>query len=213
MNIVLDLASLEEVVTAYSQVDAFAFDVETIDTSPKPEGFENMGVKERAQYDRRADPRRNRVVWIGLATYGRVDIIPMGHPNGVLLREERPLLATGRRRAAKGLPLRDADYSRDDKKIIKVFGPPPEQLTPAEVFKALAPIFFSDYAIKVGHNITFDLQSVVKYLKALPARPYFCTRIGAFVLDSRNKWSTNLKDVAQRELGAHVEKGVGAEIE
>lgn len=212
MNIVLTPASLREVVEAYSKVDAFAFDVETMDTSPKPEGFEDMSKKEREQYDHRGDPRRNRVVWIGLATYGRVDIIPMGHPNGDLLRVERPLLATGRKRQAKGLPLRDADYSRDEKKFIKVFGPPPEQLTPGEVFAALKHIFAGP-ALKIGHNVAFDLQSIVKYIGFLPAAPYFCTMTTAFVLDSRNKWALNLKDTAYRELGAKVEKGVGVRIE
>lgn len=212
MNIVLDSSSLEEVATAYSQAPAFAFDVETIDTSPKPEGFEEMGATERKQYDHRGDPRRNRVVWLALATYGRADVIPMGHPNGDLDRIERPLLKTGMLRKAKGLPLRDADYSKDDRKAVKIFTPPPAQLTPAHVFKRLEPIFFSE-KLKVGHNVSFDLQSTAKYIGYIPSAPYFCTLTAAFVLDSREKFSMGLDDCLKRELDYTMKKGVGAEIE
>ena len=119
MNIITTENQLQEVVKAYSAVDAFAFDVEI------------MG-------DHRGDPRRNQVVWISMATEGRVDVIPMGHPNGDYLRTEYPLLPSAQDRVLKGLALRPSDYSKDERKAKKIFGPAPEQLTPGEVFNALA---------------------------------------------------------------------------
>ena len=68
MNIITTSEQLAEFVSAYSSVDAFAFDVETVG-------------------DHRGDPRQNIITWISFATYDRVDVIPMGHPNG----EQQPI--------------------------------------------------------------------------------------------------------------------------
>ena len=84
MNIVFNSDQLKEVIDAYSQVDEFVFDVET------------SGIH-------RGDPRQNAVVWIALATEGRVDVIPMGHPNGDYVRTDYPLLPSAKLREAKGL--------------------------------------------------------------------------------------------------------------
>jgi hypothetical protein len=70
MNIITTTEQLSDLVAYYHQ-DAFVFDVET------------MG-------DHRGDPRQNQVVWIALATHDRVDVIPMGHPNGEYIRTEFP---------------------------------------------------------------------------------------------------------------------------
>ena len=147
MNVIYTVEQLDDLVSYYSKQDGFCFDVET------------MG-------HHRGDPRQNKVVWIALATEGRVDVIPMGHPNGEYLRTEFPLLASGHTRLEKGLELRQQDYSKDERKAKKVFDTPPEQLTPAEVFKALKPLLTSNQ-VKVGHNLKFDLQSVSKYIKEL----------------------------------------------
>jgi DNA polymerase I-like protein with 3'-5' exonuclease and polymerase domains len=192
-NTIMTEEQLEDLVVYYSAQDAFTFDVET------------MG-------DHRGDPRQNQVVWIALATEGRVDVIPMGHPNGEYLRTEYPLLPSAQDRMIKGLPIRPADYSKDERKATKIFGPAPEQLTPGEVFKALKPLFFSD-KLKIGHNLKFDLQSVTKYLGALPARPYACTLNAAFVINTRNYRNLGLDDCLDREFGYKMVKGVGKEIE
>jgi DNA polymerase I-like protein with 3'-5' exonuclease and polymerase domains len=136
----------------------------------------------------------------------------MGHPNGEYLHTDFPLLASGVTRREKGLELRPQDYSKDDRKATKVFGPAPEQLTPGEVFSALKPLLKSN-KVKVGHNLKFDLQSVAKYIKELPAVPYFCTLNAAFVLDNRNRISLGLDDCLKREFGYEMVKGVGKEIE
>lgn len=193
MHVITDLDDLHRTVEAYMAVDAFAFDVET------------WGKH-------RLDCTRNDVLWISLATYGRCDVIPMGHPNGRLLREEFPLLPSASVRIDKGLPLRDADYSKDRRKVVRHFSAPPEQLTPAQVFGALKPLMFSD-ALKVGHNLKFDLKSVAKYLGDIPSGPYADTLMAAFLDNNRNRNALGLKDCLMRELGYEMAKGVGAEVE
>ena len=193
MNIITTEEQLRELVEYYLTQDAFVFDVET------------MG-------DHRGDPRQNQVVWIAMATEGRVDGIPMGHPNGDYIRTDYPLLPSAQDRLIKGLPLRASDYSKDERKATKVFGEAPEQLTAGEVFRALKPLFFSD-VLKIGHNLKFDLQSVTKYLGELPARPYACTLNAAFILDTRNSHNLGLDDCLKREFDYNMVKGVGAQIE
>ena len=193
MNIITTSEQLQGLVEYYLTQDAFVFDVET------------MG-------DHRGDPRQNQVVWIAMATNDRVDVIPMGHPNGEYLRTDYPLLPSAQDRIIKGLPLRASDYSKDERKATKVFGEAPDQLTPGEVFKALKPLFFGDM-LKIGHNLKFDLQSVTKYLGQLPAKPYACTLNAAFVLDTRNNHNLGLDDCLKREFDYHMVKGVGAQIE
>jgi len=193
MNVIHNAEQLAELVNAYSKVDAFCFDVETVG-------------------DHRGDPRQNIVTWIALATYDRVDVIPMGHPNGEYLRTEYPLLPSAQARIAKGLELRPIDYSKDERKATRIFSEAPEQLTPAEVFSALKPLLMSDKT-KIGHNLKFDLQSVSKYIGALPAQPYACTLNAAFILDTRNQLNLGLDDCLKREFDYHMVKGVGKEVE
>lgn len=193
MNIITTDDQLNDLVEYYMQQDAFVYDVET------------MG-------DHRGDPRQNQVVWIAMATHNRVDVIPMGHPNGEYLRTEYPLLPSAQDRIIKGLPLRPIDYSKDERKGVKIFGEAPDQLTPGEVFKALKPLLFSD-KLKIGHNLKFDLQSVAKYIGGLPAQPYACTLNAAFILDTRNSRHLGLDDCLKREFDYNMVKGVGAQIE
>jgi DNA polymerase I-like protein with 3'-5' exonuclease and polymerase domains len=193
MNIITTPEQLQEFVSAYNLVDAFVFDVETVG-------------------DHRGDPRQNIVMWIAFATQDRVDVIPMGHPNGEYIRTEYPLLPSAQDRIIKGLPLRASDYSKDEKKAKKIFTEGPEQLTPGEVFKALKPLFASD-KVKIGHNLKFDLQSVTKYLGTLPAQPYACTLNAAFILNTQNRNSLGLDDCLKREFDYNMVKGVGKEVE
>jgi len=192
-NIVLTTDQLQEVVDAYSQVDEFVFDVET------------MG-------ENRGDPRQNPVVWIALATEGRVDVIPMGHPNGTYVRTDYPLLPSAKLRQSKGMLLRPQDYSKDERKATKVFTEAPEQLTPGEVFKSLKPLFMSD-KVKVGHNVKFDLQSISKYIGGLPAPTFACTLNAAFIINNEHRINLGLADCLKREFGYEMVKGVGKEIE
>ena len=195
MNIITTKEQLNEVVDFYLKQDAFAFDVETVGP-------------------RRGDTPINEVLWIALATNGRADVIPMGHPNGELLDVVYPLTGQGEKRVEKGLPARPSDYSRDIKKATFIYSDAPEQLFPADVFKALEPLMFSKTILKVGHNLLFDLTSVAKYYGGnVPCKPYFDTMIGSFVMDNRNKNKVGLDDCLEREFGYHMKKGIGAEVE
>jgi DNA polymerase I-like protein with 3'-5' exonuclease and polymerase domains len=191
MNIILTEEQLTDLVEHYSQVDSFVFDVET------------WG-------DSRGNPHENNVLWISLATYDRVDVIPMGHPNGEYIRTDFPLLPSALVRADKGLEIRPSDYSRDEKKATKVWTDPPEQLTAGEVFSALKPLFFSD-KLKIAHNAKFDLESVAKYFGDFPPPPYACTLVASFVLD--NRFPLALKECLKREFDHTMVKGIGKEVE
>jgi DNA polymerase I-like protein with 3'-5' exonuclease and polymerase domains len=194
MNIITTKKQLDDLVEFYSKVDGFAFDVETVG-------------------ENRIQPVVNDVLWISLATDGRTDVIPMGHPNGDFLHWDKELLLSGQRKAAAGKPLTDADYSKNQAKWKPVFDTPPAQLLPGDVFKALKPLFFSD-KLKVGHNVKFDLKSIAKYYRGVvPNKPYFDTMMAAFVIDNRSRGKLGLKDCAERFLQIKVEKGIGAMVE
>jgi DNA polymerase I-like protein with 3'-5' exonuclease and polymerase domains len=194
MNIITTPEQLKDLVEYYSKQDAFAFDVETVG-------------------DRRGVPVVNEVLWISMATHGRGDVIPLGHPNGTFNEETFPLTGQGEKRVLAGLPARESDYSRDKKKAVKTFGPPPQQLYPAEVFEALKPLMFNPDILKIGHNLVFDLSSVTKYFKETPCQPYFDTMIASFIYDNRNKNKCGLDDCLKRELGYEMIKGIGYEVE
>ncbi|CAB4166954.1 PolA DNA polymerase I - 3'-5' exonuclease and polymerase domains [uncultured Caudovirales phage] len=163
--------------------------------------------------ENRIQPVVNDVLWISLATDNRTDVIPMGHPNGDFLTWDKELLLSGQKKLAAGKELKDIDYTKNKAKWEPVFGPPPEQLLPGDVFKALKPLFFSDQ-LKVGHNIKFDLKSIAKYYRGVvPKKPFFDTLMAAFVIDNRNRGKLGLKDCAEKYLKVKIEKGIGVKVE
>jgi DNA polymerase I-like protein with 3'-5' exonuclease and polymerase domains len=195
MNIITTTEQLNEMVEHYLKQDAFAYDLETVGP--------NRGITVL-----------NDVLWISLATHGRGDVIPLGHPNGDSVEIQYPLTGVGQKRAADGLPIRPSDYSRDIKKATKTFDSPPLQLFPAEVFKALKPLFFGQDRLVVGHNLIFDLTSLAKYYEGeVPTGPYFDTMIASFIYDNRNKNQCGLDACLAREFDYHMVKGVGKEVE
>ena len=197
MNIITTKEQLDELVAYYLKQDAFAFDTETVG-------------------ENRLQPVTNDVLWISLATNGRVDVIPMGHPNGEFLDWDKQVLLSGQRKLEAGKELKDlrpSDYSSNKKKWSPVFDSPPEQLLPGEVFAGLKPLFFSN-KLKIGHNIKFDLKSIAKYYRGVvPTKPLFDTLMAAFIIDNRSKNALGLADCAKRELKITVPKGVGAKVE
>jgi DNA polymerase I-like protein with 3'-5' exonuclease and polymerase domains len=193
MNIITTEQQLQEFVRYYSTVKAFAWDVETIG-------------------DNRLYPVINDVCWISFATEGRVDVIPMGHPNGELEGWDKPLLLPGQRRLEEGKPILESHYSKDQRKWVAKFGEAPEQLTPRQVFDAIEPIMFGP-ALKVAHNAKFDLKSVAKYYRGrVPAKPHFDTLMAAFIVNNLNKFELNLAACVKRELGVSMEKGIGENV-
>jgi DNA polymerase I-like protein with 3'-5' exonuclease and polymerase domains len=197
MNIITTPEALAEMVTAYLKQPAFAFDVETVG----PDSFSRL------------HPLLNEVTWIAFATEGRVDVIPMGHPNGEFLEWDKPLLASGEKRLAEGKEIREQDYTKREENWTPVFDAAPDQLLPGDVFKTIKPLMFSD-KLKVGHNIKFDLKAIAKYYRGVVCtKPYFDTMLASFILDNRTKNGLGLADCAKRELGIEVVKGVGAMVE
>jgi len=195
MNIITTVDQLNETVAHYLKQDAFAYDVETVG-------------------DFRGLTPINEVLWITLATHGRCDVIPMGHPNGDFLEEIFPLTGQGEKRVEAGLTARPSDYSRDKKKASKKFGTPPAQLYPAQVFEALRPLMFNSDILTIGHNLIFDLTSIAKYYGGeVPTGPYFDTMIASFITDNRNKNKCGLDACLKREFGYEMVKGVGKEVE
>jgi hypothetical protein len=193
MNIITTQEQLQEFVEYYKNVDAFAFDVETIG-------------------ENRLYPVINDVCWISFATDNRIDVIPMGHPNGEFEYWNKPVLLSGKKRIAEGKELLESHFSKDQKKWEPIFAEPPAQLTPAEVFKTIEPIMFGP-ALKVAHNAKFDLKSVAKYYKGrVPSKPYFDTLTAAFIINNQNKNGLNLKACVERELGVNMEKGIGENV-
>lgn len=192
-SIITGLSDLQDMVDHYMDKEAFAFDVET--TGPD-----------------RANELTNTVTWISFATDDSTDVIPIQHPNGEYIRTDMPLLKSGLVRQEKGLPLRPSDYSRDARKAIPVFGPPPEQLHHAEVFQTLKPLLLND-SMKIGQNLKFDLKSVVKYIGQLPEGRYFCTMLASWLLDVSRVGKLDLASNLERELGVKMVKGIGSNVE
>ena len=197
MNIITTPEALADMVTAYLKQPAFAFDVETVG----PDSFSRL------------HPLLNEVTWIAFATEGRVDVIPMGHPNGEFLHWDKPLLASGEKRVAEGKEIREQDYTKREENWTPIFDAAPDQLLPGDVFKHIKPLMFND-KLKVGHNIKFDLKAIAKYYRGVVCtKPYFDTMLASFILDNRTKNGLGLADCAKRELGIEVVKGVGAMVE
>jgi DNA polymerase I-like protein with 3'-5' exonuclease and polymerase domains len=193
MNIITTEEQLAELVRYYISVDAFAFDVETIGED-------------------RINPVINDVCWISFATEGRVDVIPMGHPNGDFIGWKKPLLLSGQRRLEEGKPLLESHYSKDERKWEPEFGEAPAQLRPGTVFKAIRPLMFGPQ-LKVAHNAKFDLKSIAKYYGGkVPSKPYFDTLTAAFLVNNLNKNSLGLKACVERELHVSMEKGIGENV-
>lgn len=183
-RIITTADALAEVVEFYSGVDAFAFDTET------------LGATDAIKLN----PWANEVFWVSLATHGRADAIPLGHPKGRLLRRSRRakiLPPYEERKALKNGTISKAKVVRS---LPDEFAPPPEQLRPSVVFAALEPLFFSDRT-KVGQNLKFDVKTVAKYYdwRIMPG-PYDETMIIAHLIDETRR-RADLASLAIDELG------------
>lgn len=189
INVVTTVEALAETVESYLAVDEWVFDIET------------MPPYASAPSDWRGDPRRNVTKVIGFATEGRVDVLPLGFPNGEFIERIFDTLPSGR-------------VSKDIRKSRMVFGPPPPHLHwTADVKEILEPLFFGD-ARKIGQNFKFDLCSIAKHFKhRIPTGPYGDTQIMSFLLDNRVKGDNDLAAIVLRECGYELTKGVGKKIE
>jgi DNA polymerase-1 len=83
------------------------------------------------------------------------------------------------------------------------------QLQPADVFDALAPLFFSDRR-KIGHNVGFDLLSAAKYWGGMPPPPYGDTMTLVFLINE-NLGRYNLGALSSYYLGYDYVEKLGEE--
>lgn len=162
MKIVLTEDDLEEAVETYRHVPALAFDTET-----------------RGDYP--LDPRRNDLFWISFASTDACHVIPMGHPNGKLLRP------AGVKEKYKVENPRTGRLITKQRTLPVLFSYPPEQLSRERVLDAFKPVLFDKDIIKVGHNLKFDVETVGKYYGAPPVGPYEDTSVMAFLLNENRR--------------------------
>jgi DNA polymerase-1 len=158
--------------------------------------FDSLAFDVETKGPDRVNPRRNEVFWLSLAGPGRADAIPMGHPLGEIVDWEVALRKDGQpRKGAKPKP---------------IYGKPPKQLSPMEVFDALRPVFFSDRR-KVGHNVKFDIESTAKYYGEAIPPPYDDTALLAYLVNENHTGNKpyGLGSVVKREFDYVYEKSLG----
>ena len=159
----------------------------------------------------RLDTWRNTVVWISVASSTQSFVIPMGHLNGDYIESKYPLKDSGKIREAKGLPLRPSDYSTLTANEVKMSTPAPAQLSRTQVFKAPKLLLLDPSILKVGHNLSFDLGSVAKYIGGIPVGSNADTMIAGFLIDSSKEYGFGRKDVAKQYADIDMVKVVGGE--
>lgn len=178
--VVLTEERLREEAEYFARQDSFVFDVETAGA--------NRGV-----------PHLNTVTWMGMATYGRTIVIPMGHPIGTRVSGEhrdRRLCTDGKYRNYRVL-----DYER-----------PPEQLSRSTVFGTLAPLFSDPGVEKWAHGASFDGATVTKYLPETPA-PLRCSIVLDWI-QNENRNQFGLKRRTIEEYGTKYDKeNIGRRVE
>lgn len=153
-GVILTKEALRKQVEYFLTQPAFVFDVESMDGAiPGTRGI----------------PTQNRVVWIALATYGRSIVIPMGHPNG------NNLIRRAKRK-------KNAETGKFEN-FPAIFDAPPVQLRPSEVYDILRPLFFHPKILKIGHNLPFDLISVVDGFGEVPCEPVCDTIVMQWLLN------------------------------
>lgn len=87
----------------------------------------------------------------------------------------------------------------------------PKQLRRTDVFKALEGLFFGS-ALKIGHNVKFDVMSIAKYYDgSIPTSPYLDTSVMVFLLNENlmTKGGYNLENLAKIYAGFHYREKIG----
>lgn len=146
----------------------------------------------------RLQPTRNEVFWISFATYGRAFSLPLGHPigNRVIRQEKVPTMGpSGKVRNV----------------TVPIWEDPPRQLRWVDVIPVLEPLFAND-ALKIGHNLPFDLMSVAKYFDGKPPAPPYQDNMVVQWLLNENLKPRGLKDFNKRFFDIQYEK-LGKEVE
>jgi DNA polymerase I-like protein with 3'-5' exonuclease and polymerase domains len=180
-NVILDADRLQREVDYIREQDAFVFDVE-------------------ADGKYRRVPLKCNVTWIGLATYGRTVVVPLGHPIGdnIIGEKKEP-------RTDKNGKIRF--YKTP------VWDEPPIQLRPSQAWDILKPLFLDPYIIKGAFNATYDNVAVVKYIGQAPVPPFTDPIVSQWLLNENIK-SKGLKDLVKRYYGLdYDQENIGKQVE
>lgn len=221
--IVTSSEQLRWMIKQYERYDSFVVDLETMYTPTEEEAERAAEIRAipaktrtidddkwlEAFDERPTDVRVNEVIWFGMATYGRADSIPTGHPVGKLLKPARK----------EKIPAFDLFGPDDERSYTKggkpsyrgiqrampaEFGPPPQQLSLDEVIEALQPLFYSGRTI-INQNLKFDLETLAKYFGGFPEVPIRDTIIEQHILNE-NLQNFELGTIVERHLGLTYNK-------
>lgn len=156
-HLITTVDQLHDAVDDLSTEDAFVLDVET--------------TKQR--------PKINSLLWVGLGAAGRVHLIPCGHPLGRLIqgehKEKEPAWKHFGADDERGKTKLGKPSNRMVEFTVKAsYGEPVKQLDPGTVTSVIRPLLWSDRGI-IGHNLKYDLQSLIKYYDEIPPGPYHDT--------------------------------------
>ena len=218
--IVTTASELADLVVEYRRHDAFVFDLETVYT-PTPAEVQRFAAldaltkaqrkpDDQAWYElqrmRATDPLVNEVIWIGLATYGRSDSVPVGHPKGELITAAHETKVPAEDVYAEGDPRLYTPTGAISKRFIKTvvpatYEPPPVQLSVDEALAILRPLFFDPAIRKVNQELKFDIKTLVKYYDGefMPG-PYGDIAIGQSLVDENALMKMSLENLVKHHL-------------
>jgi len=166
-HLILDPVELRHAVAEIRQHDIVTIDIETTKLSP----------------------RLNTLRWVGMGVPGRVFLVPVQHPKGLLLKPERKVKTTKCAEYPPPDPRGMTPGGKPSNATIEVlrpaeYAPPPDQMFADEVCSLIKPILFSTRIAKLGHNVKFDLESLSKYFDdEIPPPPYHDTLILRHILN------------------------------
>ena len=224
--IVTTASELTDLVTEYRRHDAFCFDLETVyhPTPAEAERFTRLDAMtkatrspdDQAWYElhrlRATDPLVNEVIWLSFATYGRSDVVPVGHPKGELITAAHDIKRPAEEVFSEGDPRLYTPSGVISKRMIKTHVPatyeePPEQLDVVEALQILRPLFFDPAIRKVNQELKFDIKTLVKYYDGefMPG-PYGDLAIGQSLIDENALMKLSLENFVKYYLGHGYDK-------
>jgi DNA polymerase I-like protein with 3'-5' exonuclease and polymerase domains len=192
-SIILTPERLAREVEYFGNQGEFFFDVESIPSEP---GLDDRGV-----------PARNSVIWMGMATHGRVIKIPMGHPIGNEIIGE-------------GIEPRLCQDGKIRNYKVPIYSQPPAHMNQQQVFDLINPLFADPAITQIAHGATFDGASVAKYRPSpfsgkplVPEGRLVCT-IEMHHLTDENQMQYGLKPVTKNKYGfVYDDSGIGKTVE
>jgi DNA polymerase I-like protein with 3'-5' exonuclease and polymerase domains len=225
MAVVTTADALRRLVREYLTHDSFVFDLETVYTPTDEEAEKAASIRAIRKDDRTreqaawlhvfdlkaTDPLVNEVIWIGLATAGRSDAIPTGHPHGALIVPERKVDMPASEAYELDDPRRFTKTGKVSERKVSVrypaeFEPPPPQLSIQEALDILRPLFFSNKR-KINQQLKFDIKTLVKYYDGefMPG-PYYDLANAMHIINENVFVRYSLENQTEQWLGHKYDK-------